>query len=292
VMRLETSARIDGAVASARYALQLIGRDGAPVAEVPLMRLPSQGCGGGRGGCGCGCDGDGHADDEKGAFLAQALLPDREPGQALRIVARDDAPEPREVWVRKAPDAPVQIGGFDVDLDGDAGRAKWEAEGRGETSADFTLLFSKDGGRSWNSLASGVTGREVSFDASAIPAGELIFRLLAHDGFFTAKADTRPMKMRERAPGVAILHPRPGSVIEAGVPMRLWASVDLRNGQPIDPAACRWTLDGQQAGSGPDVFVTAPEPGRHVCTITVETRAGASEAKVEFETFADGQDLR
>ncbi|WP_347309841.1 M66 family metalloprotease [Defluviimonas sp. SAOS-178_SWC] len=287
VMRLETTSRIDGAVTASGYALQMIGGNGTVVAEVPLMRLPSQGCGcGGKGDC--GCDGGGGASDERGPFLAQGFLPDREPGEALRIVRYDgDATEPREIWVRKATKAPPRIAAFDVALDGEAGRAKWKAEGGGEQPLDFAIQVSKDDGRSWNNLAAGLKDRDLSFDATGLPAGELTFRLLAHDGFFTAKATTGPIRMRERAPGLAILHPREGSAIAAGVPMRLWAAVDQRNGLPIEPAACRWSLDGKEAGTGSDTYVTAPAPGRHTATVNVKTKAGTAKATVAFETYPD-----
>ena len=289
VMRLDTSARLDGAVRSDKYAVQLIGHNGEIVSEAPLMRLPSEGCGGG-GGCGCGCDGH---DNDKGPFLAQAMLPDREPGQALRIVALGpDDKEPHEIWSRHAPKSPPKVEELWVDIDGDAGQAKWAVDQYDDYPLTYTLLFSKDDGRSWNSLASGLTETVARFEASHLPAGELTFRILAHDGFFSAKSDTRGQKMPERAPGLAILHPTPGTAVPQGTPLRLWAAVDLRNGQKVDPEACEWRLDDEPMGTGPDLFVTAPKAGRHVALITVKTRAGFAEAKVEFETYDDAVDQR
>ncbi len=287
VMRLATSGRMDAAVMPSRYSVQLIGHNAEVVAEVPLMQLPSEGCGGG---CSGGCGGHGA---DGGPFLAQAFLPDREPGQALRIMKQDDdGKEPREIWSRKAPESPPKLGELSIDIDGDTGQAKWEVASQGEARLDFALQFSKDDGRSWNSLANGLSEPGTRFDTSALPAGALIFRVMAHDGFFTAQATSRPVKMLERAPGVAIMHPAPGAMITEDVPMRLWASVDLRNGQAIDPAACTWVLDDQEMGTGSDLFITAPKAGRHVAMITVKTRAGFAEAKVEFETYGDGADQK
>jgi hypothetical protein len=288
VMRLETSSRIDGSVVASGYALQMIGSDGAPVAEVPLMRLASQGCGCG---CGedCGCDGGG-ASDARGPFLAQGFLPDRDQGAALRIVRVDDnARESREIWIRKATREPPKIAGFDVDLGGETGRAKWKVDGRSEVPLEFSIQFSKDGGRSWNSIAVGVTGNDLSFDTGHLPAGKLIFRLMAHDGFHSARTEARPVEMPARAPGLAILHPAPGLVLAAGVPLRLWASVDLRNGQPSAPRSCRWTLDGKSAGIGSDIYVTAPKPGRHTASVMVKTQQGTAKATVDFVTYDDSE---
>src|SRR5262249_41388537 len=80
VMRVDAVARLDGAQIT-QYALQLIGGEGAPVAETPLLRLPSHG-----GSC---CQACGGTDDDRPPFLVQGLLPDTEPGSELRIVARD-----------------------------------------------------------------------------------------------------------------------------------------------------------------------------------------------------------
>ncbi|MDA8747799.1 hypothetical protein N9M66_06270, partial [Litoreibacter sp.] len=161
--------------------------------------------------------------------------------------------------------------------------------GQTDVLLDYAIQFSKDDGRSWNNVAVGVTKTELSFDTSHLPAGKLIFRLMAHDGFHSANATAKSVEMPERAPGLTILHPEPGSQIPYGVPMRLWAAVDLRNGQTIDPKSCHWTLGDKKAGTGSDVYVTAPKPGRHTAVIIVKTRGGTTEAKVEFETFADDE---
>lgn len=286
VMRLTTASRIDGAGRSDRLVVQLIGLNDEVMAEAAALVLPSQGCGGG--GCGCGCGGDGGG-KARGPMLVQALLPDVGRGAELRILARDDASgEARALWSRKAPERRVKLGDLDVSVDGDAGYARWSVEGGEGEDLRFTLQVSKDKGRSWNGVAHGVTGREARFDASPLPAGTLIFRLLAHDGFESARLDAKPLKMPERPPLVAILHPGPGDRIEAGLPMRLWAAVDQRTGQPVAPDACQWMLDGTDVGNGSEAYVAAPKPGAHVARLRVRTKAGVAEAEVAFTTFDAG----
>lgn len=287
VMRLTATSRLDGALRSDRLMVQLLGREGEVMAETAAQLLPSQGCGGG-GGCGCG--GKDPDDGRNGPVLVQALLPDVGPGSELRILARDDKTgEMREIWARKAPDGRPKLGEFDVSIDGDTGFATWSAEAAGDVELTFTLQVSKDKGRSWNAVAHGLTGRETKFDALPLPAGSLTFRLLAHDGFHSESIDAKPVKLAERPPIVVILHPQPGDRIAAGVPMRLWAAVDLRTGQPITPDACQWTLDGTDVGNGTEAYVAAPKPGSHACAIRVKTRAGTAEAKAEFVTFDDSE---
>jgi hypothetical protein len=285
VMRLTTTSRLDGAMRSDRLVVQLLGREGEVLAEAAAQLLPSQGCGGG---CGCGCDGKDADDGRNGPVVMQAFMPDVAPGSELRILARDDKTgEMREIWSRKAPDGRPKLGEFDVTIDGDTGYAKWSAEAASDVVLTFTIQVSKDKGRSWNAVAHGLAGRDAKFDAMPLPAGSLIFRLLAHDGFHSESIEAKPVKMAERPPIVAILHPQPGDRIAAGVPMRLWAAVDLRTGQRIDPAACQWMLDDTDVGNGTEVYVEAPKPGGHVCAIRVKTRAGTAEAKAEFMTFDD-----
>ncbi|MCB2116458.1 MAG: hypothetical protein KDE00_09195 [Rhodobacteraceae bacterium] len=292
VMRLMTSARLDGASVSDRIRVQLIGEGGEVVAEAPAQMFASQGCGGGcgcSGDCGCGCEGGGKG--RRSAMLVQAFLPDREPGSELRIVVSgEDGEEPRVIWSRRASGRRVKLGGFEVSVEGDKGRARWSVEaGEGEPPL-FALQFSKDKGRSWNALVSLTTGDGAEFDAAPLPHGSLIFRLTAHDGFHSESVTSKSVRVQERPPLVAILHPRPGAEVAAGIPMKLWAAVNLRTGEQIDPDACQWSLDGTDVGNGIEAYVAAPEEGRHKLRLRVKGEGGEAVAETTFETYSGRSD--
>src|SRR5262245_17076602 len=260
------------------FVAELVGESGQVVARAPVMRSTSRGHG-------CGCHGGYKRDPERGPYVFQALLADVEPGRQLRIVkpANGDAPA-GEIWARSAPSRRPRISGFVVKLERGGGLATWEAAGARDREVEYALQFSKDKGRSWNSLTVGVQGNEHRFALNDLPTGPVVFRLLAHYGVFTTTSDSRPVVLPPRPPAVSILHPQPGPVLFAGVPIRLWGGVMTDDGTPIDPEACSWRIDGREVARGPDEFIEAPPPGDHRCTFIVKGRGGRAAASVMFRT--------
>jgi hypothetical protein len=213
------------------------------------------------------------------------MVADVAPGAALRVVKRaDDGGGPGEiVWTRNAPERPPVIRRFTVAIERGQGRAAWEA--RGEGALEYSLQFSKDRGRSWNGLAAGLTGTDHRFSAEAIPSGRLVFRLLAHDGFHSAGRLSRSIVVSPRPPIVSILSPTAGRPFFASAPLRLYAAVTEDDGAPADPAGCEWLVDGRRVARGADVWITAPEPGVHRCTLVVRGRGGTARAETALRTL-------
>ena len=87
VARIETSYLV-GRGEQTAYVAQLVGEDGAVIAEDRLYRYDATGCG-----CG-GCGGE----DRERSFVFKAMLDDRGPGESLRIVREGEV-----VWERKRP---------------------------------------------------------------------------------------------------------------------------------------------------------------------------------------------
>jgi hypothetical protein len=256
------------------FTAELLNREHQPIAAAPLARFDLSGSG-------CRCRGSGREDDAP--YIFHALIPDVEDGAALRItrrVASED--EPREVWLRQAPAGKPRIERFEVRGREDAGYVRWEVEQTSETELEFALQFSKDRGRSWNSLAVSVTDRELRFDLSAMPSGEVVFALLAHDGFHSVRAESEPVEIPPYPPTISILHPREAFPLSESQPVRLWAAVTTSTGRRIDDRACRWLLDGHPVGEGIEAWIDAPDPGEHRCTLIVEDEAGRAEASVTF----------
>ena len=281
VMRLE-ALRDSSNAAQTSFVAQLIGASGEVVASAPVMRLISRGSG-------CGCSDNRHADDER-HFIFKALLADVEPGSALRIVDRSSEDTTREaVWTRRPSGKPPRIARFAVKITGEAGVATWEASAPRGCELDFSLQFSKDRGRSWNGLTVGVRSNTHRFTLTDLPSGSLIFRLLAHDGFFSTSAISRAVTLPPRPPAVSILHPQEGHVLLAGLPLRLWGGVVTGDGTPIDTEACTWRLDGRQVARGADEFIVAPPAGRHRCSFRVNGPGGRAEASVIFRTVDPGE---
>src|SRR5581483_9301129 len=276
VMRVMALPQVPNARAT-NYRAQLIGSQGNIAASATVMRLESSGCG-------CG------ERDEAGMrarqpFAFQALLPDIERGLALRIVRLgEEAASDKEVWMRRAPEGEIKIGRFDVRLGRTSGTARWKVSAEGIESVDFAIQFSKDRGKSWNNLAVGLRGDEYKFATDWLPSGEIIFRLLAHDGFQTTHMDSEPVEIPERPPIVTILHPQNEGEYAEGQPLRLWGAITT-TGEPVDPERCVWIVGNETVGHGTDVWITAPREGTHRCRLVCESKSGKSEARVTFKTI-------
>jgi hypothetical protein len=267
VMRIQALPQHSADAELTALSAQLIGAEGDVVAHAPLMRLASSPCGCGRGSVG-------HEPPTR--YVVEALLEDVEPGRELRIVtaqAGDDLRKtPAILWSRNAPTRPTRIRTFTVALErGGQGLARWDASCASDANVTYALQFSKDRGRSWNGLTVGVAADRYAFSLADLPSGPVVFRLLAHDGFTTVTAQSRPIQLPERAPAVMILHPQEGGRYYAGVPLRLWAATMTHDGQPIAQDACSWTIGGESVGVGTDTFVTIAAPGEYECVLRVRS---------------------
>ena len=273
VMRLQALATTPGAGLTP-YVAQLLGAEGEVLATAPVVRLPAHGSG-----CGCG-----PSDSAAGPFVFQAMVPDVAPGAGLRIVKRAEEGGGGEIiWTRDAPGRPPVVRSFAVTVNRGEGRATWQA--RGDGVLEFSMQFSKDRGRSWNCVAVGLTGTEHRFPTETLPSGSLLFRLFAHDGFHSTRRVSRPVVVPRRPPIVSILSPEAGRPFFATAPLRLWGAVTEDDGLPADPAACQWLLDGRPVARGIDVWIVAPEPGEHRCTLVVRGRGGTARVNAILRTL-------
>ena len=89
------------------------------------------------------------------------------------------------------------------------------------------------------------------------------------------------IRIPDRTPDIAILHPRDGYTYPAGQELRFWASV--AGGGP-DPTGAIWTIDGTEAGRGIDTWM-ALDPGQH--RISVNIGGGEATITVTASTRTD-----
>ena len=198
-----------------------------------------------------------------GPSCSRRWCPDVEPGTELRILKRAEEDGRAEtIWTRSAPSRRPRVARFAVTIARGSGRATWEASGARECSLEFSLQFSKDAGRSWNGLAVGITTTRHRFPLTHLPSGRLIFRLLAHDGFHSVSAVSRPVGSPRRPPIVSILSPQEGRPYFAGSPLPYWRLVGRYRAalaeQPGDPA--RGRTDESRCSTDVDHVADPPEP--------------------------------
>ncbi len=274
VMRLTAMREVAGGERTDMVA-ELLSVDGRVVASGPVFSLRSES----HGGSGCGCAGE--KDEDRYPHLLQAFVPDVETGVALRVRRGDE-----ELWVRKAPDTPIRVTGFKARLGrGSQVALQWSTRGGGEQEPEVWAQWSADQGETWRALTTGLQGGKAVVDGSGLPAGEVMLRLLASDGFHTAVSEPVVLKVPEQPPAVSIMSPRQGQTMIAGSTMRLWGAVAAADGTPVEVEKSQWLLDGKPvAESTLDTFIAAPEAGEHKLALVVYGQGGEAAATVSFVT--------
>jgi hypothetical protein len=279
VTRLEAARELSDGISTGLTA-ELVGGDGRVLASAPVMRFSARG----HGGCGCGCkDGTGGA---AYPYVIQAFVSDAAPGAALRIRRGD-----KELWARRAPDTEPRVASFKARLKrgekkGEYLAVEWQVKASGEQAPEGWLQWSRDRGKTWHALATGLRGEGAVLDASGLPSGRVAIRLLASDGFHTAASKPVVVTIPPRPPAVSIMSPRDGQTLVAGQTMRIWGAVSDGTGEELEVKSARWLLDGKEVAKGLDEFVIAPRAGTHRLTLSVMTEEGKTDQTIRFKTVS------
>ena len=248
------------------------------VASIPVMSLKSYGHD-------CRCHDKRNPDDFSPPFVFQAIIPDIDSGTELNITKKgNDGNEDIKIWKRSAPVSQPHISKFEVKIIEGKGIAEWNAEMSSDYEKDFSLQFSKDKGRSWNSLATGIHEHRYQFQLGDLPVETLLFRLLANDGFYTTTMESAPVEIPSHPPIISIFHPHETSSIIAGRTMRLWAAVNTHTIPNTKIKNYIWLIDDKEVASGIDVWITAPGKGNHKCTFIVQYDDTQAEVTVYFDS--------
>ena len=252
VARTRVHTQLPGATPTNLSALLTDGH-GAVLARGSLMRLPTSSCG-------CGNEGPG---EQPPTYIAQVFIPNVEPGAFLEIADGDEV-----VWRREAPADPARVGSLRVKVNrrGSA-EASWDST---DGVLEYWLRWSRDG-ETWQSVATGLTDREMNLEPGRLPPGEGHLQVVAHDGFFSAYSEPVPIQIPDRAAVVSILHPVDGHTYTSGQTLRLWGattpSIEDSNVTAV------WTDGRKEIATGLDDWATL-EPGEHTLTLRVGGRGG------------------
>jgi Peptidase M66 len=270
VARTRMNPQIEHA-SSTPFTAQLLGEGGQVLANGPLLRLEV-------GACGCGqhpCTG-GTPD----RYLAQALIPNVAPGEALTISSGEEI-----VWERKAPHRPLRIPRFDANVsDNGALHLTWKTT---DEVVEYWVRWSSDG-ENWRSLATGLTGNEVLIESSQLPSGKVQLQLVAHDGFSSYVSKAVEVSLPDRRPEAVIFHPVDGRTYVANQTLRLWGSVSGQEGEAVASERAVWLLDGRETARGLDTWISL-EPGEHKLTLLINSERGPAEASVAVIVVDIGQ---
>jgi hypothetical protein len=249
------------------WKLQLIGEKGGVVARARLTRVVKHG------GKGCGCSsGTGHDGKTNELPLEfNAVIPDVEPGSALRIL--DD--KGSEIWERRAPESPARFTSSGGGLSDDGAKLKlyWKLASHAG-SDDVSAQYSGDGGETWGVFVGRLSDGSAESDITGLPAGRVVLRLLANDGFTTAVSDSFEIKVPVLAPYPAILYPSEGEAVVACEEIEVLGSAVDQGGDPVDDELLEWLVDGNPVGSGRAILVNLTA-GDHKLTLRTHTQPSA-----------------
>ncbi|OAQ65602.1 peptidase m66 protein [Purpureocillium lilacinum] len=139
---------------------------------------------------------------------------------------------------------------------------------------DVWAQYSADRGKTWRGLTIGLCDGSAEVDIAGLPAGQVLLRLLTHDGFSTVASDTVKIKVPERAPYPAILYPAHGELVPANAEFEVLGSAVSQGGDPVDDDCLEWFVDGKSFGRGraPTLQV---KPGDHKLTLRANAQRDA-----------------
>jgi hypothetical protein len=251
---------------------ELVGETGEVVSSGPLYSFHQEG--------GCGCSGHGgghgHGDGHEGPQLIAAMIDDVEPGLALRIRKRQDK---EALWTKERPDEPGKVELSDVEIKETTLSLRWQSNIK---EADHWVRWSADKGESWGVLAIGLEGDAAEIDISHLPSGDLMFQMMAQDGFGASKSEPAEAIFEGAPPHVAILSPST-DVVPTGADFVVLRGAAMDGETPIDDKAYVWEIDGTEIGErGPEVMIPRPKSGAHELVLRVASEFGEGVARHQF----------
>lgn len=123
--------------------------------------------------------------------------------------------------------------------------------------------------------------RELRFDFANLPGGKNCQLLVTYcSGPRSCTAQSEPFEVPPLEPRVHIVTPAANRRFSPWEPITASGSViDEQSGSATDNQRLRWLLDGEPAGSGPDLFLQNVPAGEHELTLQYEDSGGALDSR-------------
>ncbi|HVP20619.1 MAG TPA: hypothetical protein VMS73_02040 [Anaerolineaceae bacterium] len=168
---------------------------------------------------------------------------------------------PTVTLTEPTPGAQLKAGPFQV---------SWTGSDQDGDPLTYSLLYSNNGGATWQSLATGLTGSGIQLNTNQLPGGSGMLRVVASDGFLSGQDTSGAFGVPLQAPSVQILSPNQNQVFYPTQQVTLQGSAyDMQDGV-LGDAAFVWSssIDGV-LGTGATLNTSELSTGTHIITLTV-----------------------
>ncbi len=154
---------------------------------------------------------------------------------------------------------------------------QWTASDGDMDDLSFALLYSADGGMTWQPIAQGIDSQAIDVDFANLPGStDARLRVLATDGANTGEDDSDgPFKVEASPPTVEILAPSPGASVSTSYALQLNGIARDISGQALPLEQLMWFVNGSDAGIGDQLSVYLDQ-GDHEITLSVGDSASTS----------------
>jgi len=153
----------------------------------------------------------------------------------------------------------------------------WQGADQDGNSLSYAVMYSHDGGASWQTLGNTLTSTTQSLAVDTLAGGtDVRFRVVATDGINTGLAETPAgITIPNKAPIALITDPPSDGVFAPGQLVVLkGTATDLEDGG-LPGEALHWSSNRQGGlGTGPTVALNTLQRGRHIITLTAADSNG------------------
>ncbi len=152
----------------------------------------------------------------------------------------------------------------------------WNASDADGDALTFDVFYSNNGGSSFVSVQSGVSGNSASIDTSTLGGGNGFFRVVASDGVNTGQADSPAYTFADKPPMPMILTPGDNHVVNYGQLVNFsGAAMDWQDGG-ITGANLEWSNQNGVLGTGELLSVSNLPVGVNTITLKATNSKGQS----------------
>ena len=167
----------------------------------------------------------------------------------------------------------------------------WDASDPDAGVLKFTILYSGDGGQTFQPVRTGVVGRSAAIDTNLLGGGAGVLRVVASDGANEGQADSAPFTVAAKPPTPLIVTPNSNITVQYGQLVNFSGSAfDLQDGG-VSGAGLVWKDNGADLGTGEQISADALAVGQHVITLTATNSKGLSASASVTVTVKDDLSL-